>query len=79
VGGSPGDFQIVPSVSKDPILAGADRTVSIRFDPSDNTVKTAILRITTNDPDAATVDVPLKGTGTGRMPTAAGGHWRYLK
>ena len=79
VGGSSGDFQIVPSVSKDPILAGADRTVSIRFDPSDNTVKTAVLRITTNDPDAATVDVPLKGTGTGRMPTAAGGHWRYFK
>ena len=79
MGGSSGDFQMVPSVSKDPVHAGADRTLSIRFDPSDNTVKTAILRITTNDPDAATVDVPLKGTGTGGMPAAAGEHWRYLK
>ena len=74
-GDNPGDFQINPSAATTPLAPAASRTVYVYFDPTESFPKSAILRITTNDPDTAIVDVPLAGVGIGRMPAAVRSHW----
>jgi hypothetical protein len=78
-GANQSEFQINPSAATTPLASGASRTVSICFDPVDSSAKTALLRITTNDPAKPTVDVPLSGTGTERMPAAAGKEWIWFR
>jgi hypothetical protein len=75
VGANPGDFQINPSAATTPLAPAASRTLSVYFDPTESFPKSAILQITTNDPDTATVNVPLTGKGIGRMPAAVRSHW----
>jgi len=74
-GTNPGDFQINPSAATTPLLPGASRTVSICFDPTEAASKSAVLRITTNDPDEAIVNVSLTGRGVEIMPAAVRKHW----
>jgi len=75
VGNNPGDFEINPSAATTPLAPAASRTLYVYFDPTESFPKSAILRITTNDPDTATVNVPLAGKGIGRMPAAVRSHW----
>ena len=75
VGANPGDFEINPSAATTPLAPAASRTVYVYFDPTESFPKSATLRITTNDPDTAIVNVPLTGKGIGRMPAAVRSHW----
>lgn len=75
VGANPGDFEINPSAATTPLAPAASRTLYVYFNPTESFPKSAILRITTNDPDTAIVNVPLTGKGIGRMPAAVRSHW----
>jgi outer membrane protein OmpA-like peptidoglycan-associated protein len=65
-GVAPGQFQIISGCASPPctLAAGATIPVTAAFKPTTLGAKMAILRITANnDPDTATVDVALDGTG----------------
>ena len=56
-----------------PPPSGGSETVSITFSPTSTGAKTAILEITSDDPDTSTVEVTLAGTGVqGQMAVSPG-------
>jgi hypothetical protein len=79
VGNNPWDFQMNLSSAATPIAPGENWLVNVSFDPPIPFPRSAILRITTNDPDEATVDIPLTGKGTGKMPATARKDWMLFE
>jgi len=66
-------FRIMNNPAKTPLAPGANRTVSVAFDPSSVGPATATLTITTNAPTSPTVRVALTGTATDQEITVVGG------
>lgn len=64
VGGGASQFAISADSGEATVASGGNRSVTVVFNPSTTGVQSANLRITSNDPDEATVDIPLSGTGT---------------
>ena len=62
VGTGQGHFDC-PDEGSFSIGVGDEWTVSVRFHPMSSGAKNATLRINSNDPDEATCDIPLSGTG----------------
>jgi hypothetical protein len=56
-------FSIETDTGEGTLTPGATRTVQVSFDPSTMGVKSAQLRIESDDSDEGTVDVSLSGTG----------------
>ena len=68
-GAEAGEFLITNSPSTAPLAPGATREISVAFDPSSVGIKSASLSITSNDPDDATSEISLSGTGIQFTPT----------
>ena len=65
-GTDPSAFAIASDSGEDPLPPGGTRTVEVAFDPASAGVKSAALTIESDDPDEATVNVGLSGTGLDR-------------
>jgi hypothetical protein len=63
VGANPNQFAIVAGGAPFAVPQGGNRDLVVRFAPLAAGAKTATLRITSNDPDEGTVDIPLSGFG----------------
>jgi len=68
-GADAAEFALAADSGQNPLAPGGTRTLEVIFDPSSVGVKSANLAITTNDPDEATVIVPLSGEGVVGTPT----------
>jgi hypothetical protein len=62
-GSNAGEFGIVSGEAPFMLLPGSDWNVEVRFDPSSEGQKEAILQFICNDPDEDTLDVSLMGQG----------------
>ena len=58
-------FSVVSPPDSSPIAPGGQRSVTVQFSPTTVGVQSGVLSIASNDPDAATVAVPLQGAGLG--------------
>ena len=56
-------FKITSGSGSKTIKPGKTLTIRVTFKPTSPGAKTSILEITSNDPNAASIDVPLSGTG----------------
>jgi hypothetical protein len=63
VGGDISQFAITQGVAPFTIAPGASRNLDVRFAPMSGGTKTTTLRVTSDDPDESSVDVPLSGIG----------------
>jgi hypothetical protein len=66
-------FSIVAGAAPFSLAAGESRQVVVSFHPSDEATASAALRISSNDPDEGTLDVPLIGSGV--VLSSSGGIW----
>ena len=62
-GGDASMFKITSGSGSKTIKPGKTLTIRVTFKPSSTGTKTSALEITSNDPNAASIDVPLSGTG----------------
>ena len=69
-GANAGEFAIIGTPVITNLAPGSSRTVSVAFDPLTAGPKSAVLRITSNDPATSIVDVALTGTGLDRVINA---------
>ncbi len=60
-----GDFDLVspPSPSNSVAITNGTTQFAVNFSPTSGGLKTAVLRITTNDPDEGTYDITMSGSG----------------
>ena len=63
VGGTPGEFALVPPSAPFKIGPGVTHTVDVRFVPTSAGAKTTTLRLMSDDANEGSVDVSLSGTG----------------
>jgi hypothetical protein len=65
VAGRCGDFSVLPNPTT-PLSVSPDAHVSfvVRFNPTATGARTATIRVSTNDPDQPTINIPANGTGT---------------
>lgn len=63
VGDNAGDFSITSEATPFSVASTWYGLVEVRFTPTELGVRTATLRITSNDSDEPTIDIPLNGTG----------------
>ena len=63
-GDETGEFAITSGGAPFTVVPGATHTLDVRFAPTSGGPKTTVLRLTSDDPDEAIVDVPLSGTAT---------------
>ena len=66
-----GEFAITSDTGETTLAAAQTRTVQLAFDPTSVGAKSAVLRVTSDDDDEATVDVALSGTGVFREITVS--------
>jgi Abnormal spindle-like microcephaly-assoc'd, ASPM-SPD-2-Hydin len=64
VGVDPGQFAISSGGGSFTLASNATRNIDVRFAPTSGGAKSASLRLTSNDPDEATFDLSVNGTGT---------------
>lgn len=63
-GTNPDDYRITIDTGESTILAGERRTIAIVFDPSETGERTAVVKITSDDPDSPDTEIVLTGVGT---------------
>lgn len=68
VGDNPADFLITSSPGSPSLAAGQDRVVQVSFSPLATGLRTAVLRVKTNDPETPDFDILLSGTGVLEAP-----------
>jgi hypothetical protein len=66
-------FAIVSGGAPFSVASGESRQLVVSFSPPDEALASAALRISSNDPDESTLDVPLSGSGT--VVSSSGGMW----
>ena len=64
VGPDAGDFTIASGGAPFTVSPGSFATIRLRFEPTAEGPRTAVLRLTSDDPDTPVLDVPLDGIGT---------------
>jgi hypothetical protein len=75
-GTNPGEFALVEPAPASPIAPGSSVTLHATFKPTALGARTAILRISSNDPVNPTKDISLSGTGVNpSFRSAATGAW----
>jgi hypothetical protein len=70
-GANADQFVLTGSTNASTLAPGANRTVSVAFDPSTAGPKTAVLRVISSDTDEAVTDVLLQGKGFDLNPCTA--------
>ncbi|MFQ5603745.1 MAG: choice-of-anchor D domain-containing protein, partial [bacterium] len=71
VGVDAGDFQITAGGGAVALTPGASQNVTVQFQPASEGAKSAVLRISSNDPDQNPFDLNLSGSGVTSQPNIA--------